>query len=158
MATLNFTVPTAVQRQNMDEVRDELIDQAEIIEAEFVEFLAKVDILVDMVRTEMQQTMELDPVLLQKTLVKLTAIAFSVGQGLADAEQFKDIYEMIHWTPKRQAYSEADRKLYTQTKSIRQRYAVDRLSSAEERLEKRVTVCQSLLKRAIPPEVSGEGA
>jgi len=74
------------------------------------------------------------------------AIHYSLGQAVADAKTYQQMHDILHHCPKKQKYSEADRKLYTGTKTLKQSNLVAQLKNAEDKMEKRITVLQSVLK------------
>lgn len=139
-------VPVAPGYQELHELRDLLAANTESLDKEFREFEKFAYQVINEAKKRLTEKVDTEPVALQDELVECSALSFTVGQASADAKVYQQLYELLHYYPKKPKYSEGDRKLYTQTKAVKQFYLVKQLTNAEERLDKRITIFQSILK------------
>jgi len=138
-------LPLAVD-ENIFSIQKMLKDQQDEIEVNFKEFLAAAEPLLKTVAEKIKIPIDNDLGLLPELMSEYSTISYTVGQYLSDAKTHLQIFQALHHTKKSQGLSEADRKLYTQTMTIRQTQIVSYLANAAEKLDKRVTIIQSIMK------------
>jgi len=142
----NIPVPMEPEEQELVDLRSHFQQHADILKEEFSSFYRKSKQILALADSELSKNIDTDPVLIEDALISHMSIYYSVGQCVADAKTYLQIYSILHYSPKKQKYSEADRKLYTNTKSLIPNNLVLKLSNAEEKMEKKITVLQSILK------------
>jgi hypothetical protein len=144
----NIQIPIELNHDKLVDLQQKLQMQASILFKEYDSFEKDTLKLLDTVDELIKRPYTPDPNILKAELTDLTAISASVGQYLADANSFLNIFVTLFYTPKQQNYSEADRKLNTDLRTLIQENLLNKLKNASDRLDKRITVYQSLLKHA----------
>lgn len=146
---MNFdiiTLPTDPQEEELHSLRTHFVNIYTSLADEFNSFRERAKELLTEADKALTDTVDTDPVTLQSTLLNNMALHYSLGQSVVDAKSYQQIYDILHYCPKKQKYSESDRKLYVATKTIKQSNLVSHLRNAEDKMEKRITVLQSVLK------------
>ena len=87
-----------------------------------------------------------DTLRIREQLRDLTSISSSLGELHADANSFVTLFRVLYFIPKAPKLSEADRKLYTETKMLVVQNLMDKIRYASENLERKITAFQSILK------------
>jgi hypothetical protein len=141
-----LSLPLDPQEEELSSLQTHFLNNYDVLEAEFLTFQTKCINLLELAFEKLTEKIDTDPVTLQEALLTNMSLHYSLGVSTADAKTYQQIYEILHYCPKKQKYSEADRKLYTGTKTLKQSNLVAQLKNAEDKMEKRITVLQSVLK------------
>jgi hypothetical protein len=128
------------------ELQERVKSNAEEVTTNFFKFEVTAQEILTAVGAVFTKTIDTDIVDLQQNLIKYSALSFTLGQTIADAKAHQQLFEVMHYCPKSDKYSEADRKLLMRTLVTTQSSLVQKLVSAEEKLDKRITIIQSVLK------------
>jgi len=139
-------LPTDPQEEELRSLQTHFLGVYDTLTAEFGKFVWKAEKLLEEASEKITDTIDTDPVSLQEALLTNMALYYSLGQAVADAKSYQQIFEVLHFCPKKPKYSEADRKLYTGVKTLKQSHITAQLKNAEDKMEKRITVLQSVLK------------
>lgn len=137
------------ENSNLDNLQQDFLKEFYVIKSEFSQFFILATEVLKEVTTTISEKIDTDPNLIQNLLLKSVSLYYTVGQFVADAKTFCLIYEIIHYCPKKAKFSEADRKTYVNTRIIIQNNLFMQLKNAEEKIEKRITVLQSILKAEV---------
>ncbi len=87
-----------------------------------------------------------DPAALSDDLDNCIQHSYAIGQLVADAQSFLQVYEILHYTPKSKEYADPDRKKFTEIKILKQRNLLSKLKVIEEKIDKKVSVGQSIFR------------
>ena len=142
----NIPLPTDPEAEELTSLQVHYLNCIDVLSKEFAIFRKKAQTVLDTSDELFNERLDTDPVTLQTNLIKTMSIYHSVGQYVADAKTFQQIYDMLHYCAKKPKYSESDRKLYTGTKTLAQSNLLAQLKNSEEKIEKRITIIQSILK------------
>lgn len=142
----DFQLPIAPAEEELLTLRQHFLDRSAQLESEFLLFKENVNKLLKIANNLLTKKLDTDPVALEETILESSAYSYTIGQAVATARSFTQMYEMLNYYPKRAKLSEADRKLYTQTKCIRQVHLLKALMVAEDKIDRRVMACQSVLR------------
>lgn len=127
-------------------VREVLLKQKDQLQKEFEEFQKQAEQLLQVVDKKIKIKIDTDLGMLPDLASEYSTISYTVGQYLADSKVHLQIFQHLFYLEKSQGLSEADRKLYTQTMTIQQNKLVSYLSNAADKLDKRITIIQSVMK------------
>lgn len=152
----SIEIPVGMDRDRLLDLQQKMQLQASTIFREFDVFQVDSIKLLDMANSFIQRPYTTDPQTIKCELADLTSISASIGQSLADANSFLTIFVVIFYTQKQPSYSEADRKLQTELRTLIQENLVNKLKDILERLDKRITVFQSILKNITSEMSRGE--
>jgi hypothetical protein len=142
----NVDLELKVETESLLKIQEYFRQKSPEIEKAFAKFNISTNAYIDGVTSRLSTSFDSDIDSLQEQLVTCMSLIFTGSQLLTDARVFHQIYEMLFYCPKQKEYSDPDRKLYTQTKTIFQSRLVYMLGQIVDKLEKRIITCQSLLK------------
>ena len=143
----SITVPTAAEVEEFSTIQDSFFAQKEAIDREFDTFVANAKKLIKEVEKMLQTPYENNPAQLEEDMQQYISYGVTVGQFIADAISFLTIYQALHFCPKSEKHkSESDRKQYVEVKTILQRNLCDYLKVLDDKLDKKISVGQSILK------------
>jgi len=139
-------LPDDPQEEELKSLQVHFVAAYEQLKSEFSSFLARSKELLENATKSLTEAIDTDPVMIQESLLNVTSQHYSIGQAVADGKAYLQMYEMLHYSAKKQKYSESDRRLYTGIKTLVQSNLVAQLKNAEDKMEKRITVLQSIVK------------
>ncbi len=131
---------------SLQDLQKKLQDNRELLNSRFVNLKKRADELFVDLDDVFKQHIDTDIISLQNSLIHCSSLSYTLGQTVADAKELQQLFEALCYMPKSDKYSEADRKLLIKTLINDQTLLVQRLASAEEKLDKRITIIQSVLK------------
>ena len=131
---------------SLDELQKFYIAQIQIVDKAFEQTKLFATKTINKIAEFMSVQLPIEPVLLQEKLDVYSSYSYTIGQIVADMKSLIQIYEIIYYTPKSKEYSESDRKMIVSGKMIYQEHLLQSVINAENKLDKRITICQSILK------------
>lgn len=145
----NIQLPIEPEEPDLINLQDYFLERIDVLSQEFAIFKQNAKKVLKLTVETFGQKLDTDPVSLQEELIRNMSIFYTLGQMSADSKTFQQIYEILHYCPKKPKYSELDRKRYTDIKTIQQANLLAQLRNGEEKMEKRITVIQSVLKAEV---------
>lgn len=136
----------SVTSVDLNSLQATLLSYVADINAEFYNFVTRTEELLDKVESIVIKKFNPDPVELEEILDECISFFYTVGQYVANANSFITLYNVIHYQPKQQKLSESDRKIQLDMKTVTQRHVLEMLRQAEDKLDKKISVGQSILK------------
>jgi 5'-deoxynucleotidase YfbR-like HD superfamily hydrolase len=156
MEVNEIQVPVAAEFENLRDLREFFVNQFDDIHTKFKVFSKQIQEVSNEVATLFSESIDSDPAELKEKLSEYSAMSYTVGNLLSRANSFLTIYETIYFCPKISSMSETDRKNYTRIKTIFQTEMVSNLKNAADKINKRITILQSILKHETVLIQSGE--
>ena len=132
--------------EELTALRTKIQKNFEILSSEFRLFADSSSKIIIEAKKKLNEPINNDPVILEEMLSELISHLNSVGEAHTKAKTFQQYYTVLYYIPKSKEYSEEDRKNYTGLKGLEQNYLVSVLKGMEERIDKKISVCQSFLK------------
>jgi len=123
-----------------------LIENFDAIQKEFLAFLDSIKPIIKEAEELVKKAFDNDPVQLEEDMDKRASLSYTVGKFFVDACTYLNVYEIIHYQPKSDKISEADRKRTLRYKTSVQNSVFSNLKNLCEKLDKKVSVGQSILK------------
>ena len=127
-------------------VQEQLVGKYEEIEKQFLGFKKKSEEAISEATKYLTKKVDSDPVVLSEDLMEILASSYTIGQIVADSKSFLVLFNTIHHCPKQSNLTDIDRKRFTEVKTIDINNFLNRVQSIEEKIDKKLTAIQSILK------------
>ena len=145
-----------IEQEDLETLRAQLISRSEEIFKNFEIFQSRAFVVLKDAKAAMLVSNSTDPNIIKQDLSNLTAISASVGEVFADANSYNTLYKVLYFCEKLKKFSEADRKLYTEIKTMSQNNLLEHIKIMSDRIDKKITVYQSILKNITAELSRGE--
>jgi len=142
----NISYPIDPNQTSLSDLREHFLGQKEAVFKSFDDFKLRADKVLEQTKQMLRVQMDNDPSQIEMELGQLTSISYTLGLFVSKAKNMISIYEIMNYYPKTKELSEADRKQLVETKIMPQRSLLNMLVNAEEKIDKRISVLQSILK------------
>lgn len=144
MINAELKIPT--EYDDINEVKHFLAQKQDLLEQDFNDFYEYCNGILISSEEMIKTTLNTDVILLGHDLQNCLTYSYTVGQCVADANTYNTIFEVFHYVPKTTKFSETDRKTLIEIKTIDQKNLLAKLKRMEEKLDKKITIGQSILK------------
>jgi len=139
---------TLAKEINIKGLQDYYSPHLDALQTEFLEFKQLSTDTLNQAKQLLKHKSDMELTQLEIELAELTSILFSIGECRTNAEAYQTIFEIVNYQPKppQKEASESDRKLSLNVRTINQNNLFRHLKNMEDKLEKRISVFQSILK------------
>ncbi|MCK9369445.1 hypothetical protein M0R04_05865 [Candidatus Dojkabacteria bacterium] len=143
---LSITLPQKTEAEDLVALQEFFVAQIIQLMADFKAFENSAQVALDEAEKVFLEKEDSDPAFLKVELSKCSSHSYRVGALRAEAKMFDTIFEAVFFCPKKVKFSEEDRKKYTRVKTLQTKYILSMLEMAEEKLDKKISSIQSVLK------------
>lgn len=149
MILKNITITNDLQLDDLSKLQLYYRGQITKLLGEWSTFLPNAEKVIEKADKLLNLSIDNDPNTIIDDISDLLKMRHTVESYYCDATSFVNLFKIIHYIPKRQHVTEADRELYMNIKLIYQARITDQLESKVDILKSRISVFQSVLKKQV---------
>lgn len=128
------------------ELKDKAQKHYDGLKTQFQKIYATSQPIIDNAKKHISKPYGQNPEALSEDLMTAASLASTLDSFISTVQSMLDVYSILYYTPKSKENTEADRKLFFESRTILIRTFLNQLKALEDKLSKKISIGQSILR------------